>query len=447
MFAVIYQIPARSGVGMIPLAGRPLIERQLQWLRAAGCQRVALEIGSDPESGALSRWLMEQEALRADVAVVLSSRPLGPAEVARRAGFPADAMYLALPADVIGDGDLTVLFRAASAGGARALAAPPPALRSRLSPGILRLIGREGEAPAVIEGAGWAARVGSVRDAMAIGSAALKGRLPAAGGDHIWPIQIHASEVAPGIWIARGARVDPGAELVAPALIGPDVIVRAGARVGPDAFIEGSSVVEAGATVVGATIEEGTIVGEGVLLKGCIASPRRVTELDNGLTAPIEDSLLVGGRRKRAASAWWVRLIALLGLALLAPVACLVYAVRALLGMKSWIARSASRREGALAYHEGMTGLWHVDLVPRLLDVVRGTRALVGVTPDLPDMPGVSPGLVLDAQMAPWGAINVERALSPEGGDVETKLRGRAWYAQAKSVRVDAELLKRLFTA
>jgi hypothetical protein len=445
MFAVIYQVPVRPGAGMVRVAGRPLLERQLQWLRAAGCQRVAVEIGVDPESSALAAWLSEQEALSADVTLVLAPRPLGPRDVAIRAGFPVGAPFIAVPGDVLGDGDLTLLFRSANGGGSWAMTEPPEGATPPLEAGTVRLFGPRSEHPKIITGAGWTARVGTEREAMALGAAALLGKLPEAGGDHVWPIQIHASEVAPGIWVSRGAKVDPRATLVAPVIVGPGAIVRAGARVGPRAFIEERAVIEAGATVEDASVEAGTIVGEGLLLRSCVASPEGVTELSNGVTAPLEDSLLIGRRSKRVETKWPVRLLALAALAVLSPLLAVVYLARAALGRPSWRAVTAPRRRGAQVLYEGVTGIGLVDLAPRLFDVVRGARALVGVMPSAADdATGLSPGLVLDALEAPPGAIDVERALVPEGGDLETRLRGRAWYAQAKSPRVDMELLKRL---
>jgi hypothetical protein len=445
MFAVIYQVPARPGAGMVRVAGRPLLERQLQWLRAAGCQRVAVEIGVDPESSALAAWLSEQEALGADVALVLAPRPLGPRDVAMRAGFPVGAPFIAVPSDVLGDGDLTLLFRSANPGGAWAMTEPPEGVDAPLESGTVRLMKPGGEHPKIITGAGWTARVGTVREAMALGGAALLGKLPEVGGDHVWPIQIHASEVAPGIWVSRGAKVDPNASLVAPVLVGPNAIVRAGARVGPRAFIEERAVIEAGATVEDASVEAGTIVGEGLLLRSCVASPEGVTELSNGMMAPLEDSLLIGRRSRRVEAMWPVRLLALSALLVFSPVIGAAYLARAAFGRRSWRAVTAPRRRGAQVLYEGMTGISVLDLAPRLFDVVRGARALVGVAPSsADDATGLSPGLVLDALSAPPGAIDVERALVPEDGDLETRMRGRAWYAQAKSPRVDMELLKRL---
>jgi NDP-sugar pyrophosphorylase family protein len=445
MFAVIYQVPARPGVGMLSIAGRPLIERQLQWLRAVGCQRVALEIGTDPESSELACWLSEREALGADVTIVLASHPLGAAEVAQRAGFPVGVPFLAVPGDVLGDGDLTQLYRVANASGAWAMTNPPEGTPHPLEAGVVRLLGPRREHPKIVDGAGWTARVKTVRDAMALGSAALMKRLPEQGGAHAWGIQIHASEIEPGIWVARGATVDPGAKLTAPVLIGAEAIIRAGAQVGPDAFIGDRAVIEAEAVVADATVEPGTIVGEGVALRGCVASPWSVTELSGGEGAALEDSLIIGHRDRRPKAPLSSRAAALAMLFVLLLPASLLYLGRALFGLSSWRSERLFSKHGPVRLRNGTTGIGIVDLVPRLYDVLRGYRSLLGVATTVSAVEGVSPGLLVGAMSAPFGAIDIEPALVPEGGDLEMRLRGRAWYAHAKSPGIDLTLVKSLF--
>jgi NDP-sugar pyrophosphorylase family protein len=430
---------------MLSIAGRPLIERQLQWLRAVGCHRVALEIGTDPESSELACWLSEKEALGADVAIVLASRPLGAAEVAQRAGFPPGVPYLAVPGDVIGDGDLTLLYRVANASGAWAMTSPPEGTPHPLESGVVRLIGARREHPKIVDGAGWTARVRTVREAMTLGSAALMKRLPEQGGPHAWCIQMHASEIEPGIWIARGATVDPGAKLTAPVLIGTDAIVRSGAQVGPDAFIGDRAVIEADAVVADATVEPGTIVGEGMELRGCVASPWSVTELAGGESASLEDSLLIGHRDRRPKAPLPSRAAALALLFVLLLPASFVYLARMLFGLSSWKSERFFSKHGPVRLRDGTTGIGFVDLVPRLFDVLHGFRSLLGVATPVSASDGISPGLLVDALSAPFGAIDIEPALVPEGGDLEVRLRGRAWYAHAKSRSVDLTLLKSLF--
>jgi NDP-sugar pyrophosphorylase family protein len=430
---------------MLSIAGRPLIERQLQWLRAVGCQRVALEIGTDPSSSELACWLSEKEALGADVTLVLASHPLGAAEVAQRAGFPPGVSYLAVPGDVIGDGDLTLLYRSANASGAWAMTNPPEGTPHPLESGVVRLLGPRREHPKIVDGAGWTARIKTVRDAMTLGSAALMKHLPEEGGPHAWCIQMHASEIEPGIWIARGATVDPGAKLTAPVLIGTDAIVRAGAQVGPDAFIGDRAVIEADAVVADATVEPGTIVGEGMELRGCVASPWSVTELSGGESASLEDSLLIGHRDRRPKAPLASRAAALALLFVLLLPASFVYLGRLLFGLSSWKSERLFSKHGPVRLRNGTTGIGFVDLVPRLFDVLHGCRSLLGVATPVTASDGISPGLLVDALSAPFGAIDIEPALVPEGGDLEVRLRGRAWYAHAKSRSVDLTLLKSLF--
>jgi hypothetical protein len=50
MRGVIHRVVGAPGAGLLPVAGRPLVARQLQWLRTIGCLRVAVEIGSDDDS-------------------------------------------------------------------------------------------------------------------------------------------------------------------------------------------------------------------------------------------------------------------------------------------------------------------------------------------------------------------------------------------------------------
>ena len=97
--------------------------------------------------------------------------------------------------------------------------------------------------------------------------------------------------------------------------------------------------------------------------------------------------------------------------------------------------------------HEGISGWLPADLVPPLLDVVRGARVLIGVGPLAPPEQGISPGLVRDALAAPYGMFDVETVLLPPDADVTTRLRARAWYAHAKSASVDADLVMRRLRA
>src|SRR5258708_8931996 len=47
MIAVIHRVPSVTASAMTPIAGRPLIARQLEWLFGVGCARVIIETRDD----------------------------------------------------------------------------------------------------------------------------------------------------------------------------------------------------------------------------------------------------------------------------------------------------------------------------------------------------------------------------------------------------------------
>lgn len=79
-------------------------------------------------------------------------------------------------------------------------------------------------------------------------------------------------ERAPGLFVARDARVEPEATLAAPAVVGPGAAVGSGARVGPGAVLGARSRVGPGAVVSRAVVWEGTEVASGERLVGAVAA-------------------------------------------------------------------------------------------------------------------------------------------------------------------------------
>src|SRR5580704_11913832 len=118
MRVVIQRAPDLPGAGLFPIAGQPLIARQLQWMRALGYQDIAVEIGPDAASMEMARGLKEESALGVEVTLVMAGRHLTPREIARRAGFPEDAPVVALPSTVVGGGGLFSPAQGGDPGGA-----------------------------------------------------------------------------------------------------------------------------------------------------------------------------------------------------------------------------------------------------------------------------------------------------------------------------------------
>jgi hypothetical protein len=432
MHAIIQQSPELAGAGLFPIAGGALIARQIQWLRTLGCGAIAVEIGTSPESGAIARWLSDQDALGAGVSLVLTGRPLAAREIAQRAGFPGDAPLLVVPANVIVGGALGACLLEGRARGARIRLAPPHGLAGELTGASLSLIaGGEGE-PLLVEPFGWGVSLRSRADAMALEAAVLDGRLSPSPDDPAWGIQVHAAQLSPGIWVGRGALVERGAELVAPVLVGAGAVVCAGARVGPRVCLGRRAVVELGARLRDTVVSAGTIVGEGLELAHVIVEPGGFRDPVTGELRRVEDPLIVAERDVSPAAGLGTRAFALL---LILP-ALLVRLLRGL-------TLACERGRSTIALRRAALGDGRSELAGRLFDALRGgTPALVGVSPWTGPWPDdVTAALYEDALSAPLGIFVVDAALAPPDADAATRLRARAWYAHAKTRRVDLRLV------
>lgn len=436
MNAIIHRVSKRA-TGMIDVAGEPLVTRQLQWLRSAGCERVAVEVGPGPVAQAELHRLSFADSLGTDVVLIPSATPLGTLELARRAGFDLDAPLLTLAEDVLGDGDLAVFAARAGEDGALGRMPAPFGTTRRLDDGFVRIL-RRGRPTHTRVAPGWGCRVRTQADGLALGVAALRGHLPKRGGVHDCPIQIHGTEHSPGIFFARGAVADEGAVLVPPVLVGRGAVLRSGAEVGPEVVLGERSVVDSGAVVRRALIQPGTLVGRGARLKRRSAGPRGIRELDSGRFEAVTNASVLAARRRPPLLP---RLFAL-GLAtLLGLPAMAVVGLRRLRGQRSFV-RVRNHRTGAIR-HEGITGVGFADLLPRLLDVAGGLRHLVGVLVPTAHVGEETGCLEASACSAPLGALGIDRALTGGKHDLKSRLRAHAWYAAAKSLRVDADLLLR----
>jgi hypothetical protein len=82
---------------------------------------------------------------------------------------------------------------------------------------------------------------------------------------------VAATEVRPGVWVARGARVAPTAVLDPPVFVGENTAVGPRARVGPYAVIGPGCMLDHDSAVRDATVCPDTYIGGGVALDGVIA--------------------------------------------------------------------------------------------------------------------------------------------------------------------------------
>jgi hypothetical protein len=284
-----------------PIAGAPLLVRQLEQLRAVGVTHAVINRVADVPLAASLRG----DATRATgvhVTWIPSAAPLDRRELARRAGL-REVPVLVIPHGRVGDVDLAPAFDHA------ARTAEDVTVRAG---GLTIDVWHPGPSPrahATLDAKGWLADVHGEATAQALTEDLLLGRR--AG------IEIRGSEMAPGVWTSRGATISRGAIVEAPCYFGPGAFVADGARVGPGAILGEGAVVERAASIRHARVADRVVVGNGLRLeRACAQSGMLVAH--EGDSMDLDDPLLVGERRSVAAPS---RLAAAAAVGAIAPVA------------------------------------------------------------------------------------------------------------------------------
>jgi mannose-1-phosphate guanylyltransferase / phosphomannomutase len=103
-------------------------------------------------------------------------------------------------------------------------------------------------------------------------------------------VEVDGFEVAPGVWVGKGAEVDSDAELVGPCLIGAFTKVEAGARIGELTVLGDNVVVKGGAQLDRAVVHDNAFIGPQVTLRGCVIGKNS----DVMRAARIEEGAVVG---------------------------------------------------------------------------------------------------------------------------------------------------------
>lgn len=199
---------------LLPLAGRPLLQRAVEGLADAGERDLVVVLQNQPER--FSTLLEDGE--RWGVRIDYRRCPEGRDAASFAASLLAESGASRV-VDPLAPGALTVVAAPAAAAGD---AAPGGAL----------------DLPSYLE---------SVRQAL---SGTMPGFVPS------------GRELSPGIRVSHHVRIHPTARLVAPVYLGDGVEVLAGATVGPFASVERGAVVGRGTTVHRSVLLPWTIVGE-----------------------------------------------------------------------------------------------------------------------------------------------------------------------------------------
>ncbi|HEX8702702.1 MAG TPA: hypothetical protein VF815_27960, partial [Myxococcaceae bacterium] len=253
-----------------------------------GIERIAIELGRDALAEQVRHLVAEQKVLSRGVVFVSPATPLSTRALGLEAGFPASARWLAIPESVVGNADLTRLFRRDPTPGPLVGRMDPPKTGGPFPPAEVHLTSLS-EGPITVESLpGWGTVIDSPSTALQLACEALLGRLP---------LLIHAGEIQPGVWVARGGRIDDGARLTPPVLIGAGARVCSEASVGPGAIIGARALIEPGACIEQALVENDTIVGEGLRVREHLVTPRGLIPLKAGSELiPLSNPRLVARR-------------------------------------------------------------------------------------------------------------------------------------------------------
>jgi carbonic anhydrase/acetyltransferase-like protein (isoleucine patch superfamily) len=299
MQAIIRTIPGLKNPSLFDVAGRPLIVRQLQWLRDAGIDRIVVTASSDKEIQSLLCAVADDAALARNVRWVLA--PCDDRELLRELVRPGVPMFV-LDADLIGGADLVAIMARCTRSSRVTLQSPGAwAHALRLHPSI-DVIVDDAELLHDATHSGWGVRIRSAADGLLLASAVLTRRTPPLDAANVSQITVHAAERAPGVWVARGAHVEEGARLIGPVYVGAEAYVCRGAQIGPATILQRRAVVERSSKITGSTVEEGVIVGEGVTLQAKQAARGAVYDLHSGRRVTVADRLLLDARRPRRQS-------------------------------------------------------------------------------------------------------------------------------------------------
>ena len=233
---------------LLPVAGRPLVQRSVERLSDSGRKEIAVVLRADPER--FSSFLEDGERWGADISYYRCSLGDEPATFAA-------ALCARLDAEGVVDPLAPFFLKQDEASGAEIS-----------FPGALDL----------------SAFLESVATVL---SGSFPGYVPS------------GREVSPGIRLSHHVRIHPSAKLVAPVFIGEGAEIGANAVIGPFATVEPGSVVGRGTIMQRSVLLPWTIIGEGLCLEGVVVEGSTFFKPEANAAYVSGDPALSTSRRKR----------------------------------------------------------------------------------------------------------------------------------------------------
>ena len=107
--------------------------------------------------------------------------------------------------------------------------------------------------------------------------------------------QIHpvGTEIRPGVWAAKSARIHPRARIVAPAYVGEHAKLRASSVITRFTTVEHHAVVDCGSVIENTSVAPYTYVGAGLDLNYAIVGKNQVANLRRNVAVEIKDAKLL----------------------------------------------------------------------------------------------------------------------------------------------------------
>lgn len=314
----------------LPVAGRPAVACLLDYLERQGAVSAVVSCYRWPH---LVERAVERRSGRLPVVTVLEHRPFGSANVVRQLASPLSGTLVVVMGDVLADLDLRSALAQHKERGSLATVvvcdAEPPCRYGEvaadrtgavvmvgseklvmrggkrtansgiymLEPDVLELIPRnstfrlardllpllvEKDLPVFVSHQrGYWRAIDSIDQYRIANLDVMQGKVQG--------LKPNAEEIAPGVWIGRGARVDSGAVLTPPVLAGSGCHVEKDAVIGPGATLGEGVRVKRGATIVGTVVLPGSKVGLATRLEEAVVRGNVLARASNQEPTYVDD--------------------------------------------------------------------------------------------------------------------------------------------------------------
>lgn len=414
----------RFAAPLLPIGGRPVLAAVLEQAVKAGVRQIKICLHN--RGGEIVTCAGESGRWGRQIDYVVLREALGTAGALRWAASSLRGPALVLPADRIVEIDLAALMArheasgaavtvAAAAGGrltgvyifAPAALALLPEGRRDLDAALLADLAAQGLAIAYVAADGYVNPLASLADFQAAQRHVLRRVFEQEADQRVSRL---GRAAAAGVWVGRGSAIHRMARLTPPVVIGPGCWIGPDVELGPDVVIGASSVIDRGATIRASTVLPRSYVGRFAHLEQRIVDRGLLINPQDGTAVAVNDPLLlseVESDKRGRAVGWLGRWLGLALLLVLAPL-LITLGVLATLSSGRWPLRRITylgarphgganegqrraelrlfefqlmRPDGQISAVGRRIWQWDLHRLPRLLNVVSGELALVGVRP------------------------------------------------------------------